>query len=165
MNTPKHHVSSRQRQRLVLWALAMLSWIASVLFAGRKVTPRQLFRRRRSMSLAGLERTTIQLLIIRAVEVARLRMPNFRRRRPPVRRHYIRSLLGSRLRRMIKRKDVPARIAALIDVLRRLDHYAALLGARMKRRLTRLFPIAPAPMPAAPLCGALAAAPAYADTS
>ncbi|HYD87470.1 MAG TPA: hypothetical protein VEA80_08355 [Vitreimonas sp.] len=165
MNTPKHHLSSRRRQRLVLWALAMLSWIASVLFAGRKVTPRQLLRRRRSMSLDGLKRMTIQLMIVRAAELARLRLPKVPRRRPPVRRHYFRSLLGSRLRRLMKRKDLPARIAVLIDVLRNLDDYAAILAKRLKRRLTRLFPIRGVPVSSALLQGAPAPQPACADTS
>jgi len=169
MNTPKRHLNRHQRQRLLLWALAMLRWIASVLFAGKIVTHRQLNQRHRKMSLEGLERMGIQLLVLRAVDVARLRQPKryrfFRHGCSLLRRHYFRSLLGSRLRRVIKRKDLHGRIFALIDLLRRMDHYAALLGARMKRQLTRLYPIALGPTSAAPLPRAPAFTPVCADTS
>ena len=157
MNTPKHHLSRHQRQRLVLWALAMLAWIVSVLFGAREFSHRQLGQRHRKMSLAGLEHMAIQLMIIRAVELARLRRPKrfrfYRYGRSLLRPHFIRSLLGSRLRRLIRHKDLHNRIIALFDVLRRMDNYAAMLGARMKRRLTRLHRSAPARTPATPRLG------------
>jgi len=169
MNIPKRHLSRHQRQRLVLWALAMLTWIVSVLFVGKSVTHRQLRQRHRKMSLAGLEWMGIQLLVIRASELSRLRRRTrftfVYRGRSLLRRHYYRSLLGARLRRMIKRKDLHGRIIALFDLLRRMDHYAALLGARMKRRLTRIYPIAPGPTFDAPLMPPPAPALACADTS
>ena len=169
MHLAKRHLSKHQRQRLVLWVLAMLSWIASVLFAGRDVTHRQLRQRHRTMSLERLKRMTIQLMVVRAGELARMRRPKrhrlVRHGRSLLRRHLYRSLLGSRLRRMMKRKALVDRVTVLIDVLRNLDAYAQLLAKRMKRRLTRIFSIAPAPMPAAPLYGPPAPSPACADTS
>jgi len=169
MNAPKRHLTQHRRRRLVLWALAMLTWLASVLFAGQDVTARQFAQRHRKMSLAGLKHMVMKLLLTRAVELARLRRPKryrlFLHGRALKRRHIIRSVIGSRFRRLLTRKALHERIAVLIDALRRFDHYASLLAKRLKRRLTRLFAIAPAPLPAITLPGAPAPSPARTDTS
>lgn len=145
MQTPRQFLTTaRQRQRLVLWALAMLSWIAAVLFAGRRVDVRQLRRRYNRASIEGLTRITLHLVVIRASELGR-----WRRRRPLLWsrgrdmrvRHLIRSLVGSKLRRALKRERLSERIEALRYVLRHLDVFARYLA---RRRLTRLRPIKPA---------------------
>jgi len=159
--------TSHRRRRLVLWAIAMLSWFAAVLFAGRRIARRHV--RQREVSLAELKRLTLQLMIVRAAELARagpLKRLRFWRRgrdtRPP---HIVRSLIGSRLRRAMKRRDLAARIAALIAVLRTLDAHALQLAHRMKRRLTRLWPIRATPAPAVANPGAPAPTPAFANSS
>jgi hypothetical protein len=167
MQVPKRHLSRHRRQRLVLWVLAMLAWIASVL-AGKPIGARQ-GRQRGHVSLDGLTRMVTQLLIVRAGELARLRRRRrftyFKRGRDLRCRHLFRSLIGSRLRRAMKRKHIGARIAVMIHVLRHLDAYARPLAQRMRRRLTRLWAITPRPMPATPLNDAPLLLPALADSS
>lgn len=143
----------------------MLRWIAAVLFADRAVTTRQLCARHGSISLDGLTRLAVQLLIIRSAELAPSkprRLCFFRHGRDLKRRHYIRSLLGARLRRALKPRRLAARIDALIRVLRDLDLYARQL---MKRCLTRLWCVKPAPTPAATIQSAPIPALAFPDSS
>jgi hypothetical protein len=160
--------TSHQRQRLVLWALAMLSWIAAVLFAGKAVTRRQLRRRCKRISIHHLTRLTLKLMIVRAAELAgyRPRKLRFWKHGRDLRRpHLFRTLIGSKLRRTLKHKDPAQRIAILTGALRNLDLLARRLAQRMKRRLTRLWPTVPAPAPALALVSLSDAAPALADTS
>jgi hypothetical protein len=164
MQTPTRFLtSSHQRRRLALWAAAMLMWIGALLFAAPQVSARQFAQRHRRLSLDGLTRLVINLMLVRAGELARRRVPRrFRfhaRGRDLKRRHYMRSLVGSRLRRVLKPKNIAARIANLIAVLRDLDSYARQLG---QRRPTRLWPIALTPETAALVLAAPAASPACA---
>jgi hypothetical protein len=168
MQSPQRFLTTpHRRQRLVLWAIAMLSWIAAVLFAEREITHRQLRQRRRA-SIDGLRRVVINLILLRARELSGLRPRKLRfwkHGRDLRTRHLIRSLVGSKLRRALKHKDPAMRIARLIGALRNLDAYAQHLALRMRRRLTRLWAITPAPTFVAPLVGLLAPAPAIADSS
>jgi hypothetical protein len=141
MHIQKGHLSRHRRQRLALWALTMLSWIAAVLISGRALDRRQLRQRHHRVSLQGLTRMVIDLAIVRAAELGRWRRRSgrvcvFRRGRDMKRRHFHRSLLGARLRRVLRSKDVAARIAKLIAVLRNLDAFARALS---RRRLSRLW--------------------------
>ena len=167
MQSPNRFLTTpHQRRRLALWALAVLAWIAAVL-SGRQITARQ-SRQRGDVSLDRLTRTTICLLIIRAAELAscRLRKRHYWKYGRDLRRaHLNRSVVGSRLRRVLRARDVPTRVARLMGVLRDLDRYAQQLANRFRRRLTRLYAIiaAPAPAPLAPLAPTLARA--LADSS
>jgi hypothetical protein len=143
----------------------MLRWIAAVVFAGQAVTARQVRARHKRVSLDGLTRLVIQLLIVRSAELARRkcrRLRFFRHGRDLKRRHFIRSLLGARLRRALKPKTLAARIDALIRALRDLDLYARQLA---NRRLTRLWSIKPASTPAALIPALPVSASAFADSS
>jgi hypothetical protein len=143
----------------------MLRWIAAVLFADKAVTPRQLRARHQRVSLDGLTRLVVQLLLVRSGELAKRkcrRLRFFLQGRDLKRRHFIRSLLGARLRRALKPRSLAARIDALIHVLRHLDHYARQLA---KRRLTRLWGVKPAHTPAATLLSAPMLALAFSDSS
>lgn len=169
MQTPHRFLTtSHQRRRLALWALAMLSWLAAVLFAGTAITRRQLKQRLPRVSMARLRRLTLQLLMIRAHELAQMRTRKllfWRFGRDRRRRHIFRSLLGSKVRRLLAHRDRAARIHALIGMLRNLDAHARKLAARMRRRLTRLWAIAPAPAPTPLFYSTPARAPAFADSS
>jgi hypothetical protein len=165
MQIQKRHLTRHRRQRLVLWALAMLVWIASV-FAGKPITSRQAHQRG-DISLDGLTRMVMQLAVIRAGELARTRRRRptfFKRGRDLRRRHLLRSVIGSRLRRKLKHKDIATRIAILIAVLRDLDSIARPLAQRMRRRLTRLWAVTAKPLPA-DIIGSPAYPPALADSS
>jgi hypothetical protein len=169
MQTPHRFLTTQhRRRRLALWAAAMLSWVAAVLFAGRDVTVRLLRQRYERVSIERLTRLVINLLIIRARELAPVRkgkLRYWRHGRHLVARHFIRSLIGSKLRRVLKHKDLATRVANLIRVLRNLDAAARQLGARMKRRLTRLSAIKPARLPADALVSLAAPTLAFADSS
>jgi hypothetical protein len=168
MKSPRRFLTTpHQRQRLALWALAMLSWIAAVLFAGKEITHRQL-RQRYRVSVESLTRMVIHLILLRARELSGLRPRKLRfwkHGRDLRTRHLIRSVVGSKLRRALKHKDPAMRIARLIGALHNLDAYAQHLAQRFRRRLTRLWAIVPAPTFAALLLGPPAPPPAVADSS
>ena len=170
MQTPRRQLTTQhQRQRLVLWALAMLAWLASLLFAGQAPSHRHLRQRGRAMSLHGLTVLVKQLILLRAQDLAKLRRSKrrvfFKHGRDLKRRHLMRSILGSRLRRAFAHRDPAKRIFALIDALRHLDAWAARFAKRLKCGFMRLWSIAPAPMPAVAILGAPAPSPACADSS
>ena len=165
---PRFLTTPRQRQRLALWTLTVLQWIAAVLFGGRRASCRHARQRCNLISLERLTRLAIGLLIVRAGEHAGRRAGKrrfWRRGRDLRTRHLTRSLLGSKLRRAVKPKGVAARIAALIVLLRDLDTFARRLARRMRGRLTRLWAIKAAPAFAAPLNDAPALPLAFADSS
>ena len=167
MQIAKRHLTRHRRQRIILWTLAMLTWIASALFGDRKVVARH-WRQRGDISFDALKRMVIDLMIIRAGELARMRRRTLRfhkRGRDLRLGHLYRRVLGSKLRRALKRKDIAARVLTLIDVLRNLDRYAGLLAVRLRRRLTRLWPIVAIQQPAIALHGAPARLPPLADSS
>jgi len=146
MQIPQRFLTTQhRRRRLVLWALTMLTWVGAALFAGQHINWRQLRQRCWRFSLSRITDKVICLMIVRAGELARRRVrraaPVYGRRVHP--RHFFRSLLGSRLRRVLKHKDAATRIANLIAVLRNMDAYAQQLVARLKRGLTRLCAIRP----------------------
>jgi hypothetical protein len=166
MQIHKRHLTRHRRQRLVLWALAMLTWIASV-FAGRPITSRQAHRRG-DVSLDGLTRMVMQLAAIRAGELARLRRRRptfFKRGRDLRRRHLRRSVIGSRLRRKLKHKDIATHVATLIAALRDLDAIARPLAQRMRQGLTRLWAVTAKPMLADMILEAPVLPSALVDTS
>lgn len=159
-------LTRHRRQRFVLLALAMLHWIAAVL-EGLHIDPRRL-RQRGGLGVDRLARFVGLLIYTRAAELAagrRIPLSLWRYGRDVRRRHMVRSLLGSRVRRTLRHKDMRARIAKLIDALRSLEAHAQRLARRLRRRLTRLCAIAPAPTAAVPLLGPPAPSPALADSS
>lgn len=168
MQTPRrHYLTQHRRQRLVLWALAMLMWIASVLASGMP-TRRHLRQRCRKMSIHALTRMVKHLILLRAADIAgikRTRRVFFKRGRDLRRPHLVRSILGSKLRRALKRRDLIQRIAILTDALINLDAWAARFAKRLGCGFMRLSSIPPAPTPAADILAPLASPPVCADSS
>lgn len=161
-------LTQHRRQRLVLWALAMLTWVEAVLFGNGNVTWRQLHQRCERLSLHGLARMVLYLIILRASDIAgrrRRKLRFWKYGRDLRRSHLMRSLVGSKLRRALKHRDLATRIAKLIAALRNLDAHARPLAQRMRRRLTRLWAITPTASPAEALVASPASAPAYPDSS
>jgi hypothetical protein len=137
-------------QRLALWTLALLQWIAATLSRNHKPNPRHRAQRG-AISLTFLKRNVIALIIFRALRrIGPTRsVPHWRHGRDLHRPHFMRSLLGARLRRALNHKHAATHIAQLITILTNLDAYAARLAFRLRhlRRLWRLMPpIAPATM-------------------
>jgi hypothetical protein len=149
MHLAKRPLSKHHRARLIVWALAMLTWMASLLL-GAPLSPRHAQQRGR-VSLSRLAAMVRMLIISRAIDFARLRFPK-RLRSPQKHRGrdisrsgLIRALIGSHVRRALKRRSASARIMALMHALIHIDTFAARVAKRIKRRLTRLDPIAAAP--------------------
>ena len=167
----KPHIllTPHRRARLIAWALAMLAWVHAVFVADRIMTRRQLRKRGCLLSLDGLARLVTRLILIRAAEIVGPRKPRkrlFRDRGEDLkRRHFVRSVIGSRLRRAFKHRDVHQRIAILIAALKALDVWAARFAKRLARRVTKLWPIAAAAGVGAPLAAGIAAALGGDDTS
>jgi hypothetical protein len=168
MHIHRRHLTQHRFRRIILWTLALLTWIAAVLTNNRAVSARHQHQRF-DVSLPWLTTLVGQLLIIRAGQLARLRRPKriryWRRGRDLHLSHLQRSVLGARVRRSLRHKDIATWIANLIAVLRNLDAHAAPLAQRMRRGLTRLLrawgPIAPSErVPEAP-----AQTPALSDSS
>jgi hypothetical protein len=168
MQIHRRHLTQHRFQRIVLWALALLTWVAAMLSGNRAVSARHA-RQRFDISLPWLTGLVSKLLIIRAAQLARLRrcgrIRYWARGRDLRRSHLLRSTLGTRLRRTVRHKDVGAWMARLIAVLRNLDAYAAPLAQRLRRGLTRLWRVTPPIAPAQAACAGPASAPAFADSS
>jgi hypothetical protein len=166
MQIRKPLITRHRRQRLVLWALAMLTWIAAVL-AGKPTSARHRHQRG-DIPFEYLTRMVIHLALVRAGEIARLRWRKlvfFRRGRDLHRRHLLRSVVGSRLRRILRHGDIAQRIATLIAILRDLDTLAQPLAKRLRNKFTRLFAILMRPMSGDAVLGTPAAPPALSDSS
>lgn len=159
-------LTQHRRRRLVLWALTLMQWFAAVFCNTQRISKRHLAQRG-DVSLQMLTRIVTNIVILSGATLLG-RIPrarhNWRRGRHLGRTHLRRSLLGAKLRRALKHKDMRTHIAQLIDVLRNLDHYAAALAKRF-RRLRRLWRIMPPIAAAEAILGPPAASPALADSS
>jgi hypothetical protein len=151
-------------QRLALWTLALLHWVAAI-FSGQTPAPRHRARRGH-ISLQSLKRRVIALIIFRALRLIgpQRSIPHWRRGRDLHRSHFMRSLLGAKLRRALTHKHAPTQIAQLIAILRNLDTYAAHLAYRF-RHLRRLWRLMPPIASASSLYGTPAPSPAFSDSS
>ncbi|MFN3464634.1 MAG: hypothetical protein ACK4X1_11230 [Terricaulis sp.] len=169
MHLAKRCLPKHARARLIAWALAMLMWLGAALSGAIAVKARH---QRQRVDFHALTRLTLlvkRLIISRAGDFARLRPPKrfgtAYRGRPVARAGLIRALIGSQLRRALKRRDIFKHICALIAALRQIDVHAAHLARRMRRRLTRLTPILSRPCDADVLVSRAAAETAFADSS
>jgi hypothetical protein len=147
------YLTQHRRRRLGLWALAMLAWIASLL-AGHEPTWRQLRQRYRRMSIHGLAMMVKRLILLRAADIAGLKRKRrplyFKHGRDMRRRHFMRSIFGSRLRRALDHRDPIARIAILIDALTHLDAWAARFASACAAASTASGPSRPRRCPPTP---------------
>lgn len=171
MNFTPRPLSKHRRARLIAWALALLLWMAQVMFAGAPFTARQERQRGPRMSLADLEGTVRQLIVSRAADFARVR---WRARRNGAYRGRlitapggVAALIGARVRRMLKRRGIGERISILIHALTHLDTYASLVAKRVRRGLTRRWRVfvMQAPPRAVPLVSLDTPRPRFADSS
>jgi hypothetical protein len=162
-------ITQHRLQRLILWTLALLHWIAAVLFANRPAHARH-WRQRGDTSLTHLSRWTAALIMTRALHLLRAhprrrRFHYWRRTFSARPSGFCRSLLGAKLRGALKHKDPATHIAQLIAVLRDLDTYAARLAFRMRHRLRRLLRAWLMIAPVAPMLGPPGPPPAFSDSS
>lgn len=156
MHIHRRHLNQHRFRRIALWALAVLSWIAAMLFHDRAVTVRHIQQRFDLISLPWLTSLVGKLIILRTGELARLRRSEhiyWRRGRDIRPRHIFRSVIGARLRRALTNKDARIWIEKLIAALHNLDAHAARLAKRLRRGLTRLWPVLLQIAPAMALLG------------
>jgi hypothetical protein len=170
MYLPKRHLSKHRRARLIAWTLAILAWLAWAFSAERAPQRRHMRRRYGFISLEGLARTIALLVVSRAGELACMRRranPFFARVRGRQRwpRHIKRSIIGARLRRRLKHPDFATRVAILAAAAANLDAWATAHIKKLRRGMTRLWAIAPASAPAAPLITLVRAPTFFADSS
>jgi hypothetical protein len=141
-NTPPLFTEHRRR-RLILWVLTALGWLAEALFGDRDVSARHFNRRLRHVCLEEVTQKVAALLIARALRLAnmrtRRRAAHWRHGRNMRPRHWMRSLLGCRLRRALRHKDIATHIARLVYLLRHFETYARRLAHRMRHGLMRLW--------------------------
>jgi hypothetical protein len=167
MQAQRPYLTLHRRRRLVLWALTMLAWIAS-LFGGAGPLRRHLHQRHRKMSLDGLALMIKQVILLRAADInrrRRRRLVFFKRGRDLRRRHFMRSIYGSRLRRALKHGDPLTRITILADALKHLDAWAQRFAKRLRCGFMRLWAIVATPSPVALIPDAPTRALACADSS
>ncbi len=168
MQTSKPFLTQHRRQRLVLWALALLAWIADIWLAGRNTSVRHERRRTHHGALHHLRQTIARLVLLRAHDFARARsrassFPHAGRKLRPA--HLKRSYIGGKLRRALKRQNMRDQIAVLLDALTHLDIWAKRYIARIKNGLTRLWPRRTSRTRAQAIRIAFAPPPAFADSS
>lgn len=165
---PPPIITEHRRKRLTLWALTVLAWLTAVLFGERDVSVRHLNQRFHHLWLEDLTRTAIAVLLARTLQLLprpRHRVNYWKHGRSLRRTHFLRSLLGARLRRYFKHKDLGTRIVRLTDMLRNLDKHAAHLAARVRGGLRRLWRELPPLAPATLILGPPASPPAVSDSS
>jgi len=167
MKTNRPILTQHSFQRLILWTLTLLYWIAAIL-GGARVDARHQ-RQRFGISLPWLTRRVAIILIVRAGQLARLRRPEhmglWRRGEDVRRQHIVRSALGARLRRKLRHKDVCVWLAQLVHVLRNLDTHAGPLAKRLRHGLTRLWRTWTQSAAAPLTLGPPAPPPAFSDSS
>jgi hypothetical protein len=154
--TPRPYYSRHRLARLNAWARLWLTW-----FLGTCVRWWASGARPEARDLDWLARGVARLVINNAV----VRLPAKASRRPPHRHGRLnhrtwRAFIGSRLRRALRGRDWPSRLAAILAVARDLEAHVAAAVRRLGHGLSRLRIIdpkrGPAPLIAAAPCGALA---------
>lgn len=134
--------------RLIIWAKAMVLWAAAALLGEQICKRRHIRQTYRALSITKLAHLVRNLMIIRAAEFLRHRPTRpwrnfapsgFRRRRGPCR---LRTIAGSRLRRVLTEGGLAARLARFVHIVRNLDAYVQkFLLRRAKNGLGRLNPL------------------------
>jgi hypothetical protein len=161
--------------RILIWAKAMLAWLALALFSETRINRRHIRRRYHFISRAWIERLVGTLAIIRATELAalpRIKRPPPRNAAPPGFRRRAwragvhRAILGARLRKALKHKDPRRHFERLFAALSDIDAFVRrYLLKRVLRRFTKRRAVVMAASPAVAVLALAVAAPGAADTS
>ncbi len=177
MHSSQPLIKPHRFARAVLWAKAMLAWLAVALLSetGHRIGRRRIRQRYRFISLAKIERLVGALAIIRTVELAKLQRikcppardaapPGFRRRTP--RAGAWRATLGGRFRKALKHRDPRQRFQRLLAALGDIDAFARrYLVKRGLRRLTKRRAVVMVAPPADAIAPLPASTPRAVDTS
>lgn len=172
----RHILKPHRLARIVLWATAMLAWLASILTADAAPANRRHIRQRYGFaSLDWAERLLRTLALVRAVEitgVSRRPRPQLRNaasagfRRRIARGAIGRAVAGVGFRKAIKACDLRTRIQRLRAAFADIDAFARrYLVRRVLRRLTKLCAVIPVAPPAHALRALAEPEPCAADSS
>lgn len=158
-NATQPGLTEHRLARLTRWARLFLVWLAGA-FAACVPAPRRARRR-----LDAVARMLAQLIFLHAA--ARVRAPARRanHHHGRLRASSWRSIAGAGLRRAMAGEDLPARLIAILCVMRDFDAHVARLARRLSCGLTRLRVIPPARTPAPKLAPAPLSPAICADTS
>ena len=177
MKSPPPILNPHRRARVVLWARTMLMWAALVLFSilPARGNRRHIRQRYGFLSLDLIERLVHALMLVRAVEIARVCGGSRRSardasplgfRRPIRRSGLMRASLGSRFRAAFRCRDLHERTMLLLAAIADIDGFARrYLVQRVSRRLTRRRAIIIVSPQAQALIGLDALAPSVVDSS
>jgi hypothetical protein len=167
MHRPRPTISQQRFTRLIAWALGILVWIATALDHGTPADQRRIRQRDWFFDPDNAARIVRDLIVLRAIKLARLRALPRRPTHGATTRniHLRRAAAGSRLRHAINHRDPIKRLKRLIHALRNIDQFAAALVRRLKRRLTRLYPRLTTPQAADAVSVLARTSPVAADSS
>ncbi len=169
---PRLPFNRHRLARLLLWAQAMLAWVACY-FEGRSSDARRMRQRRPFADFDWAVYALQALALARALEltgivgqrgiVPNTAGPGFRRRKV---RASLRRCAGSRFRRAFRHRDPRVRLARLRCAFADLDTFARdMFAARVRRGLTRTVPVIIVAPPAQAIPAFAAPAPIAADSS
>ncbi|MBL8547793.1 MAG: hypothetical protein JNL81_15100 [Hyphomonadaceae bacterium] len=146
MNVVPSFVSQHRLKRFVAWAMLLLVWTMQFLFTATRTRRRHIDQR--WFGIDQLARLVAAIVLIRAVQLVPIRRSARRHaerfntrvgfRRRITQKTQLRAILGARLRKQFYARDPFLRLGLLINLLRNLDSFAVLVGARGARGLTRL---------------------------
>ncbi len=154
--TPRPPISAHRVARFEAWARLWLIWFVGVCVAwwssGERADARVLDRVARGIGALVLNHA--------ALRVRPHTLPRTRNRHGRLNRVRLRALIGSRLRRALKGRHGPQRLAAILAVMRDLERHVSRLARRLCRGLTRLrvIDLAPEHVPPIPALPARIAA-------
>lgn len=153
-------LSNHRLARFTTWARLWLAWMAGALFQFAQGPLKDAARR----NIADMAKIVECLILIGAAK----RLPERRRivGGPPRKRGWspIRTVLGSRLHRRLRGRDLGKRVASLIEIVRDMDRVIAQAVRRIRRGFTRRRGSVRAPA-LAMFAACLFATPALADSS
>ena len=137
MKPRRSSVNSRRIVRLTRWTMLWLQGSAAALLFFMQRDPAALRRK--------LNRLSLHAGVLVFLHVARrVRPPQHKTLRKPVDRpSFIRTVIGSRLRKDLRRRDPVAHFFAILEVMRDLEIHVARLAKRLANGLTRERPIQP----------------------
>ncbi|MEZ5959841.1 MAG: hypothetical protein R3C30_05370 [Hyphomonadaceae bacterium] len=148
---PPSLITQHRLKRLAAWAMLMLVWMAQAFFSdAAPPAKRRYLRQRYRLSLDEMARRIYAMIIVRAGQLLKRRSQagrlrhfsapsGFAYRRAG--RQWLRTLIGSTLRKRLYARNPLLRIARLLAAVRDLDAFAAYIAKRLRRGLGRAAPI------------------------
>ena len=163
---PTPPLSNHRLARLTAWARLWLVWFVGVCLTHFGADAPQSWRRGARRQLGKAARMVAQLIFLHAAaRVGPLPRRAIHRHGRRKQAGGARAIIGAALRRALRGKDLPSRLASILTLMRDSEHHIAKLARRLARGLTRLRVILPARERVPHVAAGPLAALAGADTS